>query len=127
MVVRALSEQFDLGVEVIGCPIIREESGLAMSSRNLRLSEEEQQQALVLSQVLYECKERWHDMQGKELKRWAIDRLQRSPGIELEYFEIADATTLNTIREKREDQSVRAFVAAQIGAIRLIDNLEIFP
>lgn len=120
MVIKSLVKQYDLDVEVIGCPIIREESGLAMSSRNQRLSNEDLEIAIVISKTLFAVKDKASSMTVEQLETFAADQLKNQAGLELEYFEVADAKTLTA---PIEGQPKVACVAAYIGDVRLIDNI----
>lgn len=123
---------FNLPVEIITCPIIREEDGLAMSSRNIHLSLEDRKHAVVLSQSLkyiQGCFEKVRynpDYRNKDklpaLEAAAKDMIGRVPGVALDYFVIVDSNTLMPPTENK-DLSLVALVAAKIGETRLIDNM----
>lgn len=121
-IIRWLVRDQNIPIEIVGAPIVREKDGLAMSSRNRRLSAEERKQALVLSrsvkamQTLVAGGE--HDV-GKLLKL-AKDVLHSQAGIKLDYAEIRDAVTLQTI--EKVDRPALYAVAAFVGPVRLIDN-----
>ena len=103
------------------CPIVREEGGLAMSSRNVHLSPDEKQQALALSQALQLVKDQFSKLPLDELKQTGVDFINSKPGIRLEYFEIADSDTLYPAAA--DTKKVVALVAAWVGKTRLIDNM----
>ena len=126
LVVRQLASDFNLNLQVIGCPIVREGNGLAMSSRNRRLSTEAVGQASVIYRVLRECADRASYQSPEAVKAWAEEALANSPGLETEYIEIAEASTLEAVDTFQKGKAARAFVAAHIEGVRLIDNLEIF-
>lgn len=123
LVIQKMVKELAMDVEVIGCDIIRESSGLAMSSRNKRLSEVELNQALVLQKALLFCQENYGDIENKALEEECLEIL--SKGSSPEYFKICDAVSLQEIRENTLSDNVRAFVAAQVGEVRLIDNVKI--
>ena len=127
MVVKQLVKQYNLDVEVIGCPIVREADGLAMSSRNQRLSAEERQQALALYATLNAVKDRTETTTIAALKAWGSEQLHASEGVTLDYFEIAQGDTLEAATDWQENRPIVAFVAAFVGPVRLIDNLVLFP
>ena len=104
---------------------IRESDGLAMSSRNTRLSKEEREMATVIYQSLIELKNNFHHHTLTELKEKSIASLQQA-GFSIDYVEIADAESLNPIYEKCHQKELRALIAAKIGSVRLIDNIQIF-
>lgn len=122
-IIKKLVEKHHLPVEVIGCPIDREISGLARSSRNERLSAEQRQNAAAIYKALQQVKEDFGTKSASELTAWVIDRFRSEPSLELEYFEIANAETLRPVEEKKEGEKYRAFIAAYSGDIRLIDNI----
>lgn len=121
-VIGKLVEVFDLKVEIVMCPILREEDGLAMSSRNIHLSESERIESLALSKALLLTKENYQSKTLQELKNDAVNYLENSAGLKLEYFEISNSKTLLPAISKEEEGLV-ALVAARVGATRLIDNI----
>jgi len=120
VVIRKMVETLDLGIDVVGCPIYREPSGLAASSRNQRLSNQEKEDALVLYHSLLEVKRRTHEMTPKEAKLFVENQLEKSP-LELEYIEFIDATSFENVTEWKEN--TQACIAAYCGSVRLIDNM----
>lgn len=122
-IIKKLVEKHHLDVEVIGCPIDREISGLARSSRNERLSPEQRQKASVIYKILQQVKKDFGTKSAPELTSWVISRFKSEPALELEYFEIANADTLIPVGEKKVNEKYRAFIAAYSGDIRLIDNI----
>lgn len=122
-IIKKLVEKHHLDIEIIGCPIDREISGLARSSRNERLSNSQRQSASVIYRILLQVKKDFGTKSASELTSWVIDRFKEEESLELEYFEIANADTLKTVREKKEGEKYRAFIAAYSGDIRLIDNI----
>ncbi|MDC7995186.1 pantoate--beta-alanine ligase [Altibacter sp. HG106] len=122
-IVRKLVEIESLPVTIVGCPIVREESGLAMSSRNKRLNETELEEATLLHKTLLGATERFESHTIEELKKWAIHEFEKNPNIQLEYFEIAEADTLTSVSEKKKNTQYRVFLAAFVGPVRLIDNM----
>ena len=122
-IVKMLVKMQALPIKIIGCETLREEGGLAMSSRNIHLSIQEKEAALIISQTLFKTKELAYTLPIQELKNWAVNNLTKNPIIELEYFEIADAESLQPITNSSSKK--RAFIALKIGKTRLIDNLEI--
>ncbi len=122
-IIKKLVEIHHLDVEVIGCPIDREVSGLARSSRNERLSAEQRQKASVIYKILQQVKDDFGTKNAKELATWVISQIKAEPALELEYFEIANADTLIPVDDKKEGEKYRAFIAVYSGDIRLIDNI----
>ena len=110
-------------LQIIDCPIVREESGLALSSRNERLSAEEKETALAISKTLFESV-KWAKMEGatvQAVQQRVIDTINAVPGLEVEYYEIVDQTTLLTT-----DTFNHAIgcVTVYCGPVRLIDNIK---
>lgn len=108
-------------VEIIDCPIVREASGLAMSSRNERLSEEECKKAAKISEVLFESRNFASEKSPKELTQWVVDAINKENGLEVEYYDIVDAASLQSV-EKWNDNCVGC-IAVFCGDVRLIDNI----
>jgi pantoate--beta-alanine ligase len=122
-IIKKLVEKHQIAVEVIGCPIYRESSGLARSSRNERLSPEARQTASFIYRILQQVKEDFGTKSAFDISSWVSKEFHTHPDLELEYFEIANSDTLVGIGEKENDQKYRAFIAAYSGEIRLIDNI----
>ncbi|MFZ5554556.1 MAG: pantoate--beta-alanine ligase [Bacteroidota bacterium] len=124
LVIKELQKKYFPGMEIIGLPTIREKDGLAMSSRNRLLSEEEHQQALLLSQLLNYCKENYSRFSIGELKQYALEKMKENSLLQPEYFEFADGETLKILNNKNESKNPVALVAAFAGKVRLIDNMK---
>src|SRR5690606_5949605 len=123
-VIRRMAADLSFPVEVVGCPIVREADGLAMSSRNVYLTPEERAAAPVLRRALDAGAAL---IRGGETSpavvRDAMEALVAAePLAEVDYVEVADATTLSPV-EVIDPSAVRLFVAARFGRARLIDNL----
>lgn len=123
MIVRRLVELLDLKISVITGETFRELSGLAMSSRNLRLSDSEKQIATVISVMLNYIKEKIATTPPFELENFATNRLLEAGFTRVDYVAIADLETLQPVRTTLADQPLIALIAASIGDIRLIDNM----
>lgn len=123
-IIRQLVESEKLNVSIVPVPIKREKDGLAMSSRNLRLTAEMRNEASVIYKILKESKDYFKNHSVKETEKFA-KKLFDKTALKLEYFEIADEETLESALEKPDSKHLRAFVAAFAGDIRLIDNLRI--
>jgi pantoate--beta-alanine ligase len=120
MVISKMVELLHLPVKMVMCPIVREDGGLAMSSRNVHLSPAEKQHAYVLSQALAQVKAQYGSQSIAEIKKLGMDLINAEPGLKLEYFEIADGDTLYPAIA--DSKKVVALVAAWAGKTRLIDN-----
>ena len=121
MVIRRMVELMQLPVKLIMCPIIREEGGLAMSSRNVHLKAKEHRDSLILSETLALVKGQFDKQNIAVLTQMAIDHFATNAAIQLDYFEIVDAATLLPA-DARTEKTI-ALVAAKIGNTRLIDNI----
>lgn len=123
LIVKKLVALLKLPIAIISCPISREKNGLARSSRNRRLSDFEQEEATLLYKSLVWAKKNF----GKKSPDFLIEKVKRNfelhPQLHLDYFEIADAATLEHTQEIEEDKKYRAFIAAYYGEVRLIDNI----
>ncbi len=124
-VVRALTKQINSSVNIVGCPIFREESGLAMSSRNERLTGQEKVVASEISKALTFVSEHKSTHTIPELKTYFLGEIAKHPLLELEYFEIAQELTLEPLIEWSETSNQIAFTAINVSGIRLIDNMTI--
>jgi len=125
LIVKKMVEMLEIPIEIIACPIIRTHDGLAMSSRNELLLEDERNAAPFIYKTLKETQEQFKTTSITDIKKWFLQEFKQEPKLKLEYFEIADATTLQPIMEKTPGMQARAFVAANIGKVRLIDNIEL--
>lgn len=122
LMIQKMVSHFDMPVQIITCPIIREEDGLAMSSRNIHLTDQDRHNALVLSKALFFVKDNFNQGGIPELLSAARQMIQQIPGVELDYFTIADGETLLPAVDK-DQPNIVALVAAKVGQTRLIDNM----
>ncbi|KOS07278.1 pantoate--beta-alanine ligase [Flavobacterium akiainvivens] len=123
-IVKKLVEKESLGINIVGCPISREESGLAMSSRNERLTEKERKDAAIIYRILQEAREHFKTESIAEVREHALEAFETHPEFKPEYFEIAEESTLETATLK-ENRKYRAFIAVFLGNVRLIDNISL--
>ena len=128
MVLRRLAEGLRIGIEVIGCPIIREADGLALSSRNVYLSAEERTQALSLSRGLRAAEAMWADgIRDAEALRDRVRReIEAEPLANIDYVSLADQRTLEESRGRIAAPALLS-LAVRFGATRLIDNILLTP
>lgn len=122
LIISLMVKKLNIPVQLVLCPIVREPSGLAMSSRNVHLSELEKRQALALFQSLTKFKEGFEMNDIELLRNTIVQDLNNSEGIKLEYFEIADAETLHAV-DNKDAKHIIALSAAKVGKIRIIDNM----
>lgn len=121
-IVKNMLGQLKLPVELICCPIIREEDGLAMSSRNVRLTPAERAIAPAIYQTLTRAKEMMGLHIPQQIEEWAMKNLAKC-GLSPEYFQIVDGLTLKPLGSFNNAGMVVACTAVKVGDIRLIDNL----
>ena len=114
-----------LGIEIRSLPTVREANGLAMSSRNNRLSDEGREKAKIIYATLQMVKSNFSSLNIDALKTMAIQKLSEAPQMELEYFEIVAEHNLNVVQSKTKGVSYRAFVAVVVEGTRLIDNISL--
>ena len=124
-IIRKLVEIQNLEVEIVGCPIERESNGLAMSSRNERLSNELRQKAGFIYKTLETAKQKFGTESAKQIVDWVELQFEANDTLELEYFSIADEETLGAIRTREKNKKYRAFIAVYADEVRLIDNLKL--
>ncbi|RLD49145.1 MAG: pantoate--beta-alanine ligase [Bacteroidetes bacterium] len=122
-IIKELVRKYKLPVEIVPCPIVREKDGLAMSSRNERLMENERKIAPKISQILKEAKTKTEELNPAELKIWVTEQFEKEPQYRLDYFEIGDDTYLQTVENWNKNTGTMGFVAVFLGNVRLIDNI----
>ncbi len=123
VIVRRLAEILNLDLTIVSCPIIREKDGLAMSSRNIRLSKEERKLAPFIYETLELAREQMGTRTPAQVKEWVRLRFEEQPAMRLEYFEIVEDKGLTSIEEWDEKVNKVGCVAVHLGEVRLIDNL----
>jgi pantoate--beta-alanine ligase len=124
-IVKKLVEKEKMNVEIIGCPIFREANGLAMSSRNERLSKSAREQSSFIYKTLQAVQADFEKKSLTELNEFVKNAFSEHPEFSLEYFEIAEESTLLPALEKDITKKYRAFIAIFIENIRLIDNISL--
>lgn len=123
-VIRELVKQMQSDIEIVSCPIIREENGLAMSSRNTLLSPEEWIHAANISKTLFKSASLSKSLSVKELTHWVVQEINSDPFLEVEYFQVVDSLTLMPIEKWSETVNKQGCVAVKVGKVRLIDNIK---
>ncbi len=123
-IIRQMVKLLKIPTKVIGCAIVREKSGLAMSSRNTRLSVKDKKNALEISKTLSFIQDNALKLSIATLEKKAITRLKNG-GLKPEYVQIVDSTTLQAIDNFTQVEEARALIAAWAGEVRLIDNCDI--
>jgi pantoate--beta-alanine ligase len=122
-VIKQMVKDLKLSVNIVPCPIIREKDGLAMSSRNMLLSEEERKNASKISETLFKACNLAADLNVSELKNWVIEEINKNPYLAVEYFEIVDNTSLLPIENWNDAEEKIGCITVQVGKVRLIDNV----
>ncbi|MDB4202059.1 pantoate--beta-alanine ligase [Polaribacter sp.] len=124
-IVKKMTKKQQLPVKVKGCEIYRAKNGLAMSSRNSRLTEAHLEAAPFIFKILQKAKIEFRTKTPNAIIKWVEKEFEKQPLLNLEYFTIADEKTLKNIKKKDEKIQYRAFIAVFAGEIRLIDNIQI--
>ncbi|GFZ39710.1 pantoate--beta-alanine ligase [Bacteroides nordii] len=123
-IIREMVRQMKFDLEIVGCPIVREEDGLALSSRNARLSAEERENALNISQTLFKSRTFATTHSVSETQKMVEDAIAAAPGLRLEYFEIVDGNTLQKVGDWNDTSYVVGCITVFCGEVRLIDNIK---
>ncbi len=124
-IVKKLVKKEKLPVHIIGCPIHREANGLAMSSRNTRLTNQQRKEAALIFKTLQTAKQLFGTKSARTVSEFVTKAFQNHPVFELEYFEIADEATLKSCIRKNKNTKYRAFIAVFVNNIRLIDTFSL--
>jgi pantoate--beta-alanine ligase len=122
MVVKSLVKQLNLHVDIIPCPILREPDGLAMSSRNVRLNEQERLEAAAIPEMMKLGNQILKLYGIAEAKKYISSVVATIPNMKLDYYEVCDAETLEAISDIKPNQKAISLIAVFVGNIRLIDN-----
>jgi len=126
LVITHMTKSLGLPVNIVACETVREADGLAMSSRNMRLTIGERQIARRIFEVLCKVREKGTKTPVWELREWAIKKIQEDSRFSVEYFEIADRETLMPLESWGQKNQAVALTAVYLGDVRLIDNVELF-
>lgn len=124
-IIKKMVKKYRLPLKVKGCKIYREDDGLAMSSRNIRLTQEHRKIAPFIYKTLKKAKKKFRKQSGSKVTEWVENEFKKEDLLELEYFTIADEKTLETIKNKESGKKYRAFIAVFAKEIRLIDNIRL--
>jgi pantoate--beta-alanine ligase len=122
-IIKALVKIERMNVEIVPCPIVREDDGLAMSSRNVRLSDEQRKHAPRIYETLVKARNMFPVSSVAEVKKEVASAIEKEPYMELEYFEISDTETLEPVLENKPGKVVIGCIAVHMGDVRLIDNM----
>ena len=124
MIIKKLVEKLSLPINIIGMPIYREKNGLAMSSRNMRLTPEQRESAKIIFETLVKVKDLFHQQTLDEIHQF-VENTFKNSDFELEYFIITNEKTLREISEIKSGETYRAFIVVIIDGVRLIDNIQL--
>lgn len=124
-VIRQMVKECDFKLDIVACPIVREEDGLAVSSRNTLLTPEHRAAAPHIHAVLEESRKHMADMTPARLVDWTVAKVNENPLLKVEYYEIVDALTLQPIKNWSETSQPVGCITVQAGAVRLIDNIQL--
>ena len=122
-IIKKLVKMTKANVKIVACPIEREPSGLAMSSRNTRLTTVERSHASKIYKALKTIKGKFNEIPLDDITKWVADQFEKDAIINLEYFEISEQLTLQPANIIEPQKKYRAFISAYIRNIRLIDNI----
>ena len=123
-IIREMVRQMKFDLEIVGCPIVREEDGLALSSRNARLSSDERENALNISRTLFKSRNFAATHTVSETQKMVEDAIEAAPGLRMEYFEIVDGNTLQKISNWEDTSYAVGCITVFCGEVRLIDNIK---
>lgn len=124
-VIREMVRQLRIPVEIIPCPIVRGEDGLALSSRNTLLDTDHRTAAPYIYKVLKAAVEKSHQTTPDQLAAWVTAQVESNPLLEVIYFQVVDAATMQQVRTWEESPAIQGCIAVQAGDIRLIDNIKL--
>ncbi len=125
-IIKAMVKKEAMDVEIIPCATVREPDGLAMSSRNARLTPTQRQGAGKIYKVLQGAREMYPGQAVSTIEKWATQEINASPELETEYFQIVDAETLLPVGDDDLGNELVACVAVYAGEVRLIDNMKFY-
>jgi pantoate--beta-alanine ligase len=121
-IIHRMVKLMNFDVEIVDCPIVREESGLALSSRNQRLTTEQHKNAVEISKVLFESSNFAVQLSPNDLEKWVIERINKVPFLEVEYFDIVEIDNLQKVNSWQKPTV--GCIAVYCGDVRLIDNIK---
>jgi pantoate--beta-alanine ligase len=122
-IIKKLVGKYNIPVNVLGCQIHRESNGLAMSSRNTRLTDLQKKEAPFIYKTLTAAKILFGTKSANEVSKWVTKQFESNNILKLEYFNISEVDSLKEIKRKSKNKKYRAFIAVYAGEIRLIDNI----
>ena len=124
-VIKAMVKQLEMDIEIVECPIIRGEDGLALSSRNTLLDEAHRAAAPHIYEVISQCADKAQELTPSQLTDWVVTEVEKNPCLKVIYFQAVDALSMQQVTSWNESERVQGCIAVQAGEIRLIDNVRI--
>ncbi len=124
-IIKKLVGMLNMDIEIVSCSIVREESGLAMSSRNELLNSMERKNAALIYKTLSEVKKQSREKSVYELKKWVTETINKNPFLDVEYFEVVDEENLKPLENRNSNSKKVGCIAVFCGKTRLIDNIEL--
>ncbi len=122
-VIRTMAKQLNFDIDIISCPIVREEDGLALSSRNTRLTPEQRKNAPVIAQTLFASIDYAKEHSVEDTIKYVVDTINATPEMRVEYYEIVDGYSLQPINAWVDSNYVVGCITVYNGEVRLIDNI----
>ena len=123
-IIREMVRKYPFSLQIVGCPIVREADGLALSSRNARLGSEQREQALQISKTLFASVDYAKSHTLEETKAFVESAIDKAEGLRLEYFEIVDGNTLQEVKAWEDSAYIVGCITVFCGEVRLIDNIK---
>ena len=122
-VIRSMVKLLNYPVEIVACPIVREDDGMALSSRNLRLTPEQRKNAVSISQTLFKSRTLAEQHSVAETIDYVVNTLNSVPDLDVEYFEIVNGNTLLSVNDWSDSDYIVGCITVYCGEVRLIDNI----
>ena len=122
-IINKMVEMLNYNIEIVQCPIVREESGLALSSRNMRLNEQQYKEAVNISKALFKSKNLVDTAPVNEVINSVIEEINQVPSLNVEYFEIVDGNNLQPVSNWNDSNYIVGCITVFCGDVRLIDNI----
>ena len=123
-VIRAMVKQLNIPVKINACPILREDDGLALSSRNVRLTPEQRQKAPLIARTLKESTNFAAGKSVQEVIDYVVNTINADPVMRVEYYEIVDGNTMESIKNWSDTDYAVGCITVYCGEVRLIDNIK---
>lgn len=123
VVIRSMVKLLNFPVEIVACPIVREDDGMALSSRNLRLTPQQRKNAVSISQTLFKSRTFAEQHSVAETIDYVVSTLNSVPDLDVEYFEIVNGNTLLSVNDWSDSDYIVGCITVYCGEVRLIDNI----